>query len=112
MGGKPKINAAHMKCVATCRYLLQPILWQVVHKAHRALSIFDREALVVDKNREHLSEFFVQTETNGGGIVEVVSDGMKASAWSKVEKVKQKKKNESKENWNTEYKCSVEFDLS
>jgi hypothetical protein len=34
--GKPMVNAVHVKCVATCRYLLKLILCLVVAQAYRA----------------------------------------------------------------------------
>lgn len=36
VSSKPVINAVHVKCMATCRYMLKPILSLVLHKAYWA----------------------------------------------------------------------------
>lgn len=105
--GKPMVNAVHVKCVPTCRYLLELILCLVVTQAYRALCISDREAFLVYNNGKHFSQFFLQTHLNSRDVNGVVLQRSSHSkrcpvnpSTTKIEQIKQEEEDESEENWN------------
>lgn len=107
MVGKPMVNAVHVKCVATCRYLLELILCLVVTQAYWALCISDREAFIVYNNGKHFSQFFLQTHLNSRDVNGVVLQRSSHSkrcpvnpSTTKIEQIKQEEEDESEENWN------------